>query len=176
MKCQFRFLILIALTLMLNACGFHLRNSISLPADVEPIYIEGASNKLYVALRNSLSASGIELSEDSESANHILSITKQVQDKRSSALGEGARVIEYLLIETISFELQNKAGNIVFGPSTISERNAMENDANKVVSSQQEEQILRKEMQQNLANKILRQLQTYQPAMHDGEQLKTQNN
>jgi LPS-assembly lipoprotein len=152
------------MTLLTSACGFHLRNNISLPASVEPIYIKGANNDFYVSLRNALNASGIALSENPENANHVLAITKQLEDKRSSALGEGARVIEYLLVETITFELQEKNGKVVFGPETISERNAMENDSNKVVSSQQEEQILRKEMQKNLANKLLRQLQTYQPA------------
>jgi LPS-assembly lipoprotein len=163
MKHRLRLLIITALALITSACGFHLRNSMSFSAGVEPIYITTTSNELYVALRNSLNASNVALSDNIESASHILTITKLVQDKRSSALGEGATIIEYLLIETITFELQEKNGKVVFGPATISERNTMENDSNKVVSSQQEEQTLREEMRKNLANKLLRQLQTYQP-------------
>ena len=80
-------LLAIALSVLLSACGFHLREGINLPPNIEPLYISGASDQLGLELRNALTASGIELSEESAAARHILRIGEQHSDKRSSALG-----------------------------------------------------------------------------------------
>lgn len=150
------------LTLTVGACGFQLRDNVSLPDGIEPIYLAGdKQDQLFIELSNLLTASGVQLTEEAHQANHQLLILKSEKDKRTASLGSGARVAEYLLIETVSFEMLDKKGQAVFGPVTLSERKIMQNDPNKVVSSQQEETLLRKEMLQNLAAKIARQVGSF---------------
>ena len=159
----FNKLIGLSLALLLSACGFQLRGNVDLPDGVEPIYIGGlnTSGQLSIELRNLLTAYGIELSSDSAQANYQILISEQKTDRRTASLGAGARVAEYQLIESVSFELRNKKGRTVLGPITLTERKIMPNDPNKVVSTAEEEKILRRDMLQQLAAKIARQLRAF---------------
>ncbi|WP_101757571.1 LPS assembly lipoprotein LptE [Oceanicoccus sp. KOV_DT_Chl] len=150
-------------SLLVSACGFHLRGNINLPAGVEPIIITGLQNSgsLAIELRNELMANGITITTAPEEANYQLAISKAASDKRITAVGERARAIEYQLEQTVVFELLNAKGQRVLGPSTIIERRIMPNDPNKVVSTYQEEAILRREMLKNLGAKIARQLRSF---------------
>ena len=158
-----RRLLLISAIVLLSACGFQLRGNVDLPLGVEPIYIGGIdkTSQLAVELRNLLTSSGIQLSDQAADANYQLNVLNSLSTKRSTALGERALIIEYQLIETVNFELLNKNGQRVFGPNKITERKIMPNDPNKIVSANEEEKILRREMLQNLAAKIARQLQSF---------------
>lgn len=155
--------LLIALSLLVAACGFQLRGSIDLPDGIEPLVITGIkeSDAFYNPLSNLLNASSINLTDSESDANHQLNIISRTQDKRSAALGENARIIEYQLMETLVFELKNRQGKAILGPSTITERRILPNDPNKVVSTAEEEKILRREMLQNLAAKLTRQLRSF---------------
>ncbi len=150
-------------TLMITACGFQLRGAVDLPEGVEPIYISGlsSSGQLAIEMRNLLNAYGIGLTKNVDEANYQLVILKQDSGRRTAALGEGARVAEYQLIESVSVELRNEKGVVVFGPSNITERKIMPNDPNKVASTSEEERLLRREMLQRLAAKVARQLQAF---------------
>lgn len=156
-------LLLISACLIASACGFQLRGSVDLPKGIEPIVITGInqSDAFYNTLNNLLNASNIQLADNISDANHQLNIVSRKQDKRTAALGDGARVAEYQLTETLVFELKNKKGEPILGPSSITERKIIPNDPNKVVSSGEEEKILRREMLQNLAAKLTRQLQSF---------------
>ncbi len=153
----------LCLILLLSACGFQLRGTVELPEGVEPIYIGGlsSSGQLSIELRNLLSAYGVELNRDAAQANYQLIILEQTTDKRTASLGAGARVAEYQLIESVSFELRNSQGSTVLGPHELTQRKIMPNDPNKVVSTAEEEKILRREMLQQLAAKIARQLRAF---------------
>ena len=154
---------LVLLFTLLASCGFHLRGTVDLPPGIEPVYIGGPnpSAPLSIELRNLLRNSGIELADDAVSSRYQLIIGEQKSDRRTASLGEGARAVEYQLIETVSFELRNQEGKAVFGPNTLTERRVVTNDPNSVASSADTENLQRREMQQNLAAKIARQLQAF---------------
>jgi len=155
-------LLLTSAVVLLTACGFQLRGNVALPEGVEPIYIgsRDPQSPLAVELRNFLTSSGIQLSDQAGDANHQLSILSSVSDKRSTALGDRAQIVEYQLIETVTFELRGNKGQWVSGPHKITERKIMPNDPNKIISANEEEKVLRREMLHNLAAKISRQLQS----------------
>ncbi|MEH6558967.1 MAG: LPS assembly lipoprotein LptE [Oceanicoccus sp.] len=160
MNCR---LLFVAAIVLLSGCGFQLRGNVDLPEGVEPIYIGGIDrhSQLALELQNLLTSSGIQLTNQVSDANYQLKILNSTSNKRSTALGEGALIVEYQLIETVNFELLSKNGQRVLGPHKITERRIMPNDPNKVVSSNEEEKILRREMLQNLAAKVVRQLQSF---------------
>ena len=160
---KFAFALLIVATVITSSCGFQLRGAVELPAGVEPIYIGGvqSSDQISIELRNILSAYGVELTTDPVLANYQLIIVEQTSDRRSATLGEGAKVAEFQLIETISFELLNAKGKTVLGPRKITDRKIIPNDPNRVVSTIEESKILKREMLQNMAGKITRQLRAF---------------
>ena len=156
-------LLVITLTLFLSACGFQLRGSVNLPAGVEPLFIGGelANSQLGTEVRNLLNGNDIKLAETQESANYRLIITGRDSQTRTLSLGGGTTAAEYQLTESVTFELQNKQAETVLGPRTIDQRSIMRNDPNQVLSSGEEQQILRREMTTNLAAQIARQLGSF---------------
>ncbi len=157
------FLPLLLIMMISAGCGFQLRGKVELPEGVEPLLIGGiqSSDQLAIELRNLLGAYGVELTENASEANFQIHILQQKKDKRSATLGQKAKVAEYQLTEEISFELRNAKGQRVLGPNRLTERKIMPNDPNKVVSTRDEENLLRREMLQNLAAKIARQLRNF---------------
>jgi len=159
---------LLLLTVLLASCAFTLRGNVALAPGIEPLYIEKVGGQLGVELRTLLTSSGVKLSPDLEQAKTQLVIRRQKSNRRSTALGEGARVIEYQLTESVTFALRDKSSRNIFSSGKLTERKIMENNPNKMASSNAEEKILRREMLQNLAATIVRQLATIQlPATID---------
>lgn len=146
----------------LAACGFQLKGQVDLPAGIEPIAITGVQNnsQLEIELRNIMTAAGITLNNTVSEANTRLNIISESTDRRTAALGERARIIEYQLLQQVTFELLDNNNRVLLGPVDLTERKFMPNDPNKVISSADEELRLRREMSQNLAARIARQLQS----------------
>ena len=155
---------LLLLTTALASCGFALRGNVALAPGIEPLHIDHIGGQLEIELRTLLTSSGVQLSQDLQQASTQLVIRKQKSGRQSTALGEGARVIEYQLTESVSFALRYNSGENIFSSGKLMERKIMENDANKIASSNAEEEILRREMVQNLAATIVRQLATIELA------------
>lgn len=160
--------LLLIIAIVSTGCGFQLRGKLALPEGMEPLFIGGiASNsQLAIELRNSLSAHGVALTETATEAKFKINIVEQKSDKRSATLGPKAKVAEYQLIEELSYELRSSRGELVLGPKKITERKIAPNDPNKVVSTKDEEDLLRREMLQNLAAKIARQLRNFDYDSH----------
>ena len=154
--------------LLLSSCGFQLRGTVSLPPGAEPLYVEGATkgDPLAVALYNQLQISGVQLADEAEQAKHTLVLSDQRSDKRSTALGDGARTIEYLLLESASIQVFNAQGQAISAANHVTERRVITNDPNQIISADEEEKTLRKEMRLSLAQKIARLIQAinYSPA------------
>jgi LPS-assembly lipoprotein len=167
--------LLIIISMIITGCGFKLRGAVDLPAGVEPIYIGGidSSAQISIELRNILSAYGVELTTDPVAANYQLIVLDVSSDRRSATLGEGAKVAEFQLTETVTFELNNTKDQTVLGPRKISTRKIIPNDPNRVVSSVEESKIFKREMLQNLAGKIARQLRAFDfPVSQDPQKTK----
>lgn len=147
----------IATVLILNACGFQLRDHVALPTGVEPVFIHTQSS-VAKELHKQLKVSGADIAKTPHTANHQIIISNIKAERRTAALGENARALEFLLLESLSVELRHSKGHIVWGPHRLTERKIIQNDPNRVASISAEENILRQEMRKNLAANIIRQL------------------
>ena len=149
---------LLTLFTLISACGFHLRGQLDISDDVEPVYISSSANStLGIELRNLLSVNDIEITNEATNARYRVILLKESQDRRTLSVGANANAVEYQLIETVSFAIEDSSGKPVVGPKTLNERQIMNNDPDQVVSKGEEEQRLRREMKRNLAAKIARQ-------------------
>lgn len=156
-------LLVLTVVLLVSACGFQLRGSVDLPAGVEPIFIGGehANSQLGIDVRNLLNGNDIKLADTQQAANYRLIISERNSEIRTLSLGGGTTAAEYQLTETATFELYNKQSELVLGPRTITQRSILRNNPNQVLSSGEEEQLLRREMLTNLASQIARQLSAF---------------
>jgi LPS-assembly lipoprotein len=160
--------VVIAFLLSLTACGWQLRGSVSLPAGMEPLYIGGANNgQLAVEVRNLLAGNGVQLTDNASEANYQLQVASAGAEKRSLSLGGGTTTAEYQLTESAIFSLIDDGGQVVLGPETISQRRILRNDPNAVLSSDEEERLLRRELQSVLAAQIARRIAKYRAPQND---------
>lgn len=145
------------LSVLISACGFQLRGQMDLPDYIEPIFITNANSQLGIEIRNLFSSNNVALTEQAADANYKLVLLKQDHDRRTLSIGADANAVEFQLIETAVFAIEDGAGNIVLAPKTLTERRVMRNDPDQVVSKGEEEALFRDEMRRSLAAKIVRQ-------------------
>ncbi len=148
------------LLVLTTACGFQLRGNAKLPQGIEPFYIStpNTTGNLYIELRNIFQANDIDLSPNPGEANYQLQIIKQDKQRRGTTVGNDGHTAQYQLLEIVTFQLTNKQGAVVFGPQSMTERRTLQNDPNRVISTNVEEKLLREEMKKSLARKIVRQI------------------
>ena len=148
---------------LITACGFHLRGSFNLPKGIEPFYISSKKpdDVMYIELNNIFNANGITLTEDPAAANYQLVIQEQKKDRRTTATGIDGRAAEYQLLEIVIYLLKDRNGGIASGPIEITERRTLQNNPNRVISTESEQKIISTEMKRRLARKIARQVSKF---------------
>lgn len=162
MKTVFRIGI-VSLALIASACGFHLRNSDSLPSALSPIYIGGpASNSaLGRKLRYHLTNSNTEVTPYSAQAAYQVILQNEGRDQRIISLDRRGLAAEYGLTKSVEFELRDKQNRRVFGPITIDERRTITNNPDNALTTSQDIGIVSADMEQAIAMQIVRRLGAY---------------
>ncbi len=155
LKPQVLFLLL---TLLLTGCGFHLRGDLILPELYQRIYlVDNGNNDIAKPLRAALESVGTKLEPTPESATSVVTILSSgVQRRALNVAGKSIR--EYELQLNVSFVVQDHEGKQVAGQETVSVIRNFRNNNTNVLGSDNEEQIIRREMNQSAVIKILRRM------------------
>lgn len=163
MKTIFRIGMISLALLIASACGFHLRNSDSLPSALSPIYIGGpASNSaLGRKLRYHLTNSNTEVTPYSAQAAYQVLLQNEGRDQRIISLDRRGLAAEYGLTKSVEFELRDKQNRRVFGPITIDERRTITNNPDNALTTSQDIGIVSADMEQAIAMQIVRRLGAY---------------
>lgn len=163
MKTAFRTGIIFIALATASACGFHLRNSDSLPSALSPIYIGGpASNgALSRKLRYHLTNSSTQVTPYSAQAAYQLILLNEGQEQRIISLDRRGLAAEYGLTKSVEFELRDKQNRRVLGPLTIDERRTVTNNPDNALTTSQDIGIISSDMDQTIAAHIVRRLGAY---------------
>ena len=154
-------LIAVASSLMLSACGFHLRTSVlgkELP--FKSIYLAIAeTSPLGVELRRNIRGSGeLEIVEKQEDAEAILDILSETRDKVILSLNSQGRVREYVLRYTATIRVRDNKNGILLAPTKIALKRDISYNESEVLAKESEEELLYRDMQSDLVQQILRRL------------------
>ena len=154
---------IILITAITTACGFHLRGHFAIPPQVSPLYIGGTApyGELHQQLASLFEINNVSITRQTDEAAYQLLITDLRADRRTIAIGSGAFAAEYELIEQASFVLKNQQGELLLGPRTVTETRTLDNNLNNVISTSEEEALIRDEMKRYLAEKIARQVSAF---------------
>lgn len=164
-RCQNRFsaTLLLLCCLLLSACGFHLRGSADIAEPLRQLTLitpERSRSQLEPVLRRQLQANGVILNSGS---GYTLQITSESRSRREATLGANADIDEYELTTKVSFEVKDPQGNPVLQRKILAER-TYDYDSDKETASSAQEAQLYIEMDQQLANQILRFYANLKPA------------
>lgn len=153
-----RALFIVCLTLALSACGFHLRNSASLPFKSLYIALPATSELRATIARNIAASSDTKIVDSAAESDAVLTITGDTQVKNILSISAAGRVNEYQLVRTFSYRVHDKAGIDLQAPAQIVLRRDVSYSDDQVLSKEAEEVLLRRDMQNDLVQQLLRRL------------------
>jgi len=150
--------VLVLCLLLLQGCGFHLKQSATISNSISPIAIGGLGeyHGLRVALTQLLSAN--DISVVAQDATTVLRIKAYESERRVLSVDGNGKVAEYELHEGVIFDLIASNGSPLTKEQHVSTQLTYLNSETEVLGKQQEESALRKDMLHNLADRIIRRL------------------
>jgi len=146
------------LSLLVVACGFHLRGASEFP--FKTIAVVGSEATPFgVALRRNLSSQeNAKLVGTETGADVVLQIISERPEKVILSLTVQGLVREYTLNSYMTFQVRNSYGKIYLPPTTIQLHRVISYNENVVLSKAAEEQMLYKDMQADMIQQVVRRL------------------
>jgi len=162
---------ILAGALFLQGCGWHLRGAQPLPSELQTLHLQTASetSDFARALKRALKASDVTLVDSSTGAPYSLLVSGINQTTRTISTTGTAKVAEYELTSSVTFSVNSQEGEKLVAPTLLSvEKSYLYNSAN-AVSAYEEESLLRKEMQRDLVQQLIRRYRGIKPATETAE-------
>ncbi|MCL2021337.1 MAG: LPS assembly lipoprotein LptE [Betaproteobacteria bacterium] len=161
----FRSLPLFAL-LLLAACGFQLRGAVDIPYTRLYIANPYADTTLGAALRRQINAHQPEILVDTAGeATAVFRELSSYREREITVLDSDGRAREYQLRLLYSFRIETPQGQALTTVASIRLIRELTYDDNQVLSKEQEEEFLWRDMENDLVQQILRRLATLKPVL-----------
>jgi LPS-assembly lipoprotein len=146
-------------SLMLGACGFHLRGVRDLP--FATLYINANPySELTAQLRRAITAQTTTVVTDqAKGSGAVLDIVANRFEKVILSLNSAGRVREYQLLQRFSYRLRTPDNVEITPTATIEVRRDLTFSDVEVLAKEQEEKLLYAEMQSDVIQQLLRRLQ-----------------
>ena len=153
-------LLLVAMALLLSACGWQLRNAQVVPNNIGSLHIatQAADNVFVSELARALDVYGIDVVSSAAQANYAVVIVDFRKNRRIGALNASARAAEYQLNEDVDFLITDSSGTPLTSLLTASVERSYEIEESDILSSDNEEQQVRMEMREEIVRQILNRL------------------
>ena len=155
------FLLLIG-TVLLSACGFHLRGKISLPPSLETVQITSPDGDLRTYLADALDFSGATVTEGDAGA--LLDVVDVRFERRVRTVDSRGLATSYVLHYAVDFRVENASGATLLDTATINLKRDFNFDSTQVLEKEDEEEFLRDDMRRSAAQRIIRRVGTVDSA------------
>jgi LPS-assembly lipoprotein len=152
-----------ATTLLLSACGFQLRGAYVLPYEslhigLPDVSVIGAGLK-----RQIIAGGGTRLTDTREEAQGTLIQSAELRERQILSLSTAGRVREVRLRFRFSYRVVDAKGRDLVPPTGVEITRDLTYDDSAVLSKEQEEQLLWRDMENDLVQQLLRRLSTVKP-------------
>lgn len=154
MRARLKYGVLMLAALLVAGCGFQLRGAPDVPESMRQLELVMPAGRsvLRTELGRTLRASGIELAA---SAPQRLEILEEKQGRRTATLTEDIKADEYELRTEVHFQV-TQGDELLIPPSVARTERVYTHDASALTAKNEQEALLRREMQQDIARQILR--------------------
>ena len=151
-------LLILALALLVGACGFQLRGAYVLPFTTLHVPLPESSELHALIKRHVEATSATKVLPNAAECEAKLLITLNIQAKNVLSLNAAGRVREYELVRQFQFRVVDKQENELIPPSQIMIRRDITFSDEQVLSKEAEEMLLWRDMQTDLVQQLLRRL------------------
>lgn len=153
-------LILLTAALVSTGCGWHLRGKLPLSDTIKVIAVKGQDPSLQDAMAQALRGSGATVVSDEATARAVLDLYEVRYDRKVRTIDTRGKVTGYTLEYYVRYKVIASDGKELRDPGPMVVRRDFNFDPNAVLQAEDEERILREDMQSELSQRILRQLTT----------------
>lgn len=143
---------------LLSGCGFHLRGTINLPDSIRTVSVTSPDVKLRDALVNSLESNNVIIVSGPTADSAHIKISEADFGREVRTIDERGKSTGYVLILRASYEVLDSSGKELVKPSITTARRDYNFDQEQLLSATREEELLRDEMREDVAQSILRKM------------------
>jgi len=160
---SFRSVFVLAVTMLLAGCGFHLQARPELPPQMQRTLLEVQDPYSQFArrLQSHLEQSGVNVVTSPEGAA-VLEVPFNEQRKEIQSIGDNARVREYLVRHTVQFRLLSSDGAELIPLQTFEQSRIYSFNEQDILAAEREDEFLRNDLADSLARMVVRRLGTYE--------------
>ena len=148
--------LLLISTVLLSACGFHLRGKIALPPSMETVQITSPDGNLRGYLADALDFSGATVTESDAGA--LLDIVNVRSERRVRTVDNRGLATSYTLHYAVDFRVKDASGAMLLDTATINLRRDLNFDSTQVLQKTHEAEFLRDDMRRAAARQIVRRI------------------
>lgn len=157
LKASFPKALVLTAATVLAGCGFQLRGTSPVPAALQPLAVDcpdSLPGAFCNSVREQLTLGGVELANEA-SAQYTLRLRNYQQDRRASAITSSASAAEYVLRHSVSMELFTANQVPLIGKTDLNASESYRYDENNVLAKQREEDELRQQLGDRLAQQVI---------------------
>jgi LPS-assembly lipoprotein len=147
---------------LLCGCGFHLRGEATLP--FASLYVSPGSSEFANLLKRAVrSGSDAKIVDSAKAAQATLSILSERRERVILSLSAAGRVQELSLYYRVLFAVADAAGKQYMKSNQIVLRRDLTYNDTDVISKEQEEALLYKDMENDAVQQVMRRLEAARP-------------
>ncbi len=145
--------------LLLSACGFQLRGVTELPRELSPVFVQAPqSSRIRHALTRALHTREVFVTSDPGEAGLHIRILEELSDERVAAVNSQGKVIGTELQYRVRFDAVDGGGAVRVPSQRIALARSYVNPDIEVIGKAEEAQLIRKDMIQDMADRILHRI------------------
>jgi LPS-assembly lipoprotein len=155
-----RTFLLALLVLLLPACGFQLRDALTLPPGMDEVRVVATDpySALAQSLTRSLERAGVEVPVDARAGASVLRIQSEQWESQPISVDEFGRAQEYTLRYAAVFSLVDGAGATLVPQQVIELSRDYVSLPQDSSGSESERELLSRELQREMASSVLRRI------------------
>ncbi|NOS89934.1 MAG: hypothetical protein HOP34_15595 [Methylococcaceae bacterium] len=143
------------IVLLLTACGYHPRGAFTLPANLNNIYLSGASPELQEHFKKILELSSIPLATSADTAGIIINVTGESSERRVLSLSAGGTANDFELDYRFDYELLDAQGKLLSARQPVAVKREYYNNQLAIIAKDSEESVIRNEMYQQAVRTVM---------------------
>lgn len=147
--------VILALALLLSACGYHLRGALDLPAGMKNVYLEGGSAPLREQFNRAMEISSVPVASSPEAAGIIIKIFDENSQSRVLSLSAGGAANDFELGYRFDYEIVDSKNKVLSVRQPLDIKREYYNDQLAVMAKSNEESVIRSEMYQQAVRTIV---------------------
>jgi LPS-assembly lipoprotein len=160
-------LLVLMLSLLLAACGFHLRGQGAFAMPFQKLYVQSANDyaPFINDLKSAFQRNHVQITDTPEQAQLTLQIVSEAAGKQILSLNAAGRVIEYRLQYYISLRAYDQKQQEWLAAQEITLMRILPYDDTQILAKQQEEALLYQNMRSDAVEQVLRRMNHAHPPL-----------